>query len=80
MQHVKQFAQEMRTVAAFADRLASLDAVPTQPDNGPAAIAAPPAGGLREDVREVSPPRDALLRNAPERDESSFLVPKVMEQ
>jgi len=35
--------------------------------------------GMREDVVILSAPREALLKNAPEHDESSFIVPKVLD-
>jgi len=91
----ERFASEMSKVDAFVDKLAGLPdpdlgaGVGAGSSAGSAALsadvasvgrAASPSGALRDDVCVISLPREELLANAPERDESCFIVPKVMDQ
>ena len=69
------FADEISAIKCFADKLAELDTEGQAPmfygSDGP--------GLYRADVEIASYPREEMLANAPERDESCFLAPRVLD-
>jgi len=71
---VETLSVEMGAIIDFADKLDSLDTTGVEPTTH----AIPVYNGFRQDVLKESYPREEILANATEKDESAFLVPKVM--
>ena len=70
----EKLAVEMAAIIDFADKLNSLDTTGVEPTTH----AIPVYNGFRQDVRKESYPREEILANAAVKDDSAFLVPKVM--
>jgi aspartyl-tRNA(Asn)/glutamyl-tRNA(Gln) amidotransferase subunit C len=68
-------ASELEAILGYAEQLAALDTAGVEPTSHPIALATP----LRDDA--PAPPLDPelALANAPEREGSAFVVPKVIE-
>ena len=66
---------DMENIIGFADKLNELDTEGVVPT----AHAIPIQNAFREDVVIPSYDREAILQNAPDRDEEAFVVPKVVE-
>ncbi len=66
---------DMENIIGFADKLNELDTEGVVPT----AHAIPMQNAFREDVVIPSYDREAILQNAPDRDEEAFVVPKVVE-
>lgn len=73
-EEVETLSAEMGAIIDFANKLDSLDTSGVEPTTH----AIPVYNGFRQDVRQDSYPREEILANAAEKDESAFLVPKVM--
>ena len=71
----EQMAADMANIIDFADQLNELSTDGTEPS----AHAIPVQNVFREDELSGSFDREALLQNAPERDEECFLVPRTVE-
>ena len=71
----ERLASELEAILGYAEQLAALDTAGVEPTSHPIALATP----LRDD--EPEPPLDPelALANAPEREGSAFVVPKVIE-
>lgn len=63
------------SILQHMDQLNRLDTSDVEPTAHVAAVAAP----LRDDVVTNAPDADALLANAPARDDDLFLVPKIID-
>jgi len=68
-------ASELQAVLAYAEQLADLDTSGVPPTSHPIELATP----LRDDVPEAPLDPELALANAPEREGSAFVVPKVIE-
>lgn len=68
-------ASELQAVLAYAQQLAGLDTSGVPPTSHPIELATP----LREDIPEPPLDPELALANAPEREGSAFVVPKVIE-
>lgn len=73
-EEVETLSVEMGAIIDFANKLDSLDTSGVEPTTH----AIPVYNGFRQDIRRDSYPREEILANAAEKDESAFLVPKVM--
>ena len=71
----ERFAREVGQMAAFADKLAELDTEGVAPVTHSSQM----QSVMRSDMRIPALPREELLANAPEHDESFFLTPKVLD-
>jgi aspartyl-tRNA(Asn)/glutamyl-tRNA(Gln) amidotransferase subunit C len=73
-EELDRFAGDMGDILGFVDKLGELDTkgVP------PAAHVSGAVNVLREDVPRPSVPREDVLMGAPERDESGFIIPRVI--
>jgi aspartyl-tRNA(Asn)/glutamyl-tRNA(Gln) amidotransferase subunit C len=70
----ERLASELEAVLAYAEQLAGLDTSDVPPTSHPIELATP----LREDVPEPPLDPELALANAPEREGSAFVVPKVI--
>ena len=68
-------AGELGSLSALSDQLAEADVDDVEPTEH----AAPLTGALREDIVIPPTPLAAILANAPDHDETCFIVPKVLE-
>ena len=68
-------ASELEAILGYAEQLAALDTTGVEPTSHPIELATP----LREDVPEPPLDPELALSNAPEREGSAFVVPKVIE-
>jgi len=71
----ERLAAELEAILGYAEQLAALDTTGVEPTSHPVELATP----LREDVPEPPLDPDLALANAPEREGSAFVVPKVIE-
>ena len=71
----ERLAMELEAILRYAEQLASVDTSEVEPTSHPIELATP----LREDVPEPALDPELALANAPERDGSAFVVPKVIE-
>lgn len=71
----ERLASELESILAYAEQLAGLDTRGIEPTSHPIELATP----LREDVPEPPLDPELALANAPEREGSAFVVPKVIE-
>ncbi len=67
-------ASELEAVLVYAEELAGLDTSDVPPTSHPIELATP----LREDVPEPPLDPELALANAPQREGSAFVVPKVI--
>ena len=74
-QEIELFREQLSAVLERAQRIQSLDLDEVPPTAHPVAL----RNGWREDVVVPSPPSEAILANAPERDGSFFRVPRILE-
>jgi aspartyl-tRNA(Asn)/glutamyl-tRNA(Gln) amidotransferase subunit C len=74
-EEIQRLAGQMANVVSFADQLSELDIA----DVPPTTHAITMHNVMRDDVLTPSYSREKLLKNAPERDEACFLVPRVVE-
>jgi aspartyl-tRNA(Asn)/glutamyl-tRNA(Gln) amidotransferase subunit C len=70
-----QMAVELEAILAYVETLAEVDTAGIDPTSHPIALATP----LREDRAEAPLDPELALANAPEREGSAFVVPKVIE-
>ena len=68
-------ASELEAILAYAEQLASLDTSEVEPTSHPLELATP----LRDDVPEPPLDPELALANAPLREGSAFVVPRVIE-
>ena len=71
----ERLASELEAILAYAEQLADLDTRGIEPTSHPIELATP----LREDVPELPLAPELALANAPQREGSAFVVPKVIE-
>lgn len=73
-EELDRFTTDMSNILGFVEKLGELDTegVP------PASHVSGAANVLREDAPRPSMPREDALSGAPERDESGFIIPRVM--
>jgi aspartyl-tRNA(Asn)/glutamyl-tRNA(Gln) amidotransferase subunit C len=71
----ERLAAELEAILAYAEQLAGLDTSEVPPTSHPIELATP----LRDDVPEEPLDPELALANAPEREGSAFVVPKVIE-
>jgi len=72
---VGRLAEELGSLSALSDQLAEADVDGVEPTTHTAQI----NGALREDTVVPPTPLPVILANAPEHDETCFIVPKVLE-
>ncbi|MBE7036936.1 MAG: Asp-tRNA(Asn)/Glu-tRNA(Gln) amidotransferase subunit GatC [Ruminococcaceae bacterium] len=68
-------AKDMESIIGFANKLNELDTEGVVPT----AHAIPMSNAFREDVVKPSFDRDAMLQNAPSKEDGGYTVPKVVE-
>jgi aspartyl-tRNA(Asn)/glutamyl-tRNA(Gln) amidotransferase subunit C len=68
-------ASELEAILAYAEQLAGLETNGVEPTSHPIELPTP----LREDLPEAPLDPELALANAPEREGSAFVVPKVIE-
>ena len=68
-------AVELEAILAYAEQLAGLDTSEVEPTSHPIELPTP----LRDDLPEPPLDPELALANAPEREGSAFVVPKVIE-
>jgi aspartyl-tRNA(Asn)/glutamyl-tRNA(Gln) amidotransferase subunit C len=68
-------ACELEAILAYAEQLAALDTSGVEPTSHPLELPTP----LRDDVPEPPLDPELALANAPEREGSAFVVPRVIE-
>jgi aspartyl-tRNA(Asn)/glutamyl-tRNA(Gln) amidotransferase subunit C len=68
------FTEELNTILAYAEQLNTLDTT----EVAPMTHVLPIENVMREDVVIPSPPVEASLQNAPDREMSSYRVPKIL--
>ncbi len=68
-------ASELEAILAYAEQLAGLDTSGVEPTSHPIELPTP----LRDDQPEPPLDPELALANAPEREGSAFVVPKVIE-
>jgi aspartyl-tRNA(Asn)/glutamyl-tRNA(Gln) amidotransferase subunit C len=68
-------ASELEAILAYAEQLAGLDTSEVEPTSHPIELPTP----LRDDLPEPPLDPELALANAPEREGSAFVVPKVIE-
>jgi aspartyl-tRNA(Asn)/glutamyl-tRNA(Gln) amidotransferase subunit C len=73
---VERFAAELSAIVGYVDQLSEVDTN----DVSPTAHVLPVHNVLRTDEVRPSPGPDAVLGNAPQRQETFFRVPKVLDQ
>ena len=73
---VTQLTEQLDRILAYMDKLNQLDTSQVEPFSQPVNA---DNGVLREDKVLNGPNADALLANAPDRDNSFFKVPKIIE-
>jgi aspartyl-tRNA(Asn)/glutamyl-tRNA(Gln) amidotransferase subunit C len=71
---IEKFTHELTVILSYIDQLQSVDTEGVEPQNQ--FIKA--ENVFREDIVESSLPRQEALKNAPDRDEEYFRVPKVI--
>lgn len=71
---VDKFTSELTVILTYIDQLQAVDTTGVEPKNQ--FITA--ENVFREDIPGASLPRDEALRNAPDRDDEYFHVPKVI--
>jgi aspartyl-tRNA(Asn)/glutamyl-tRNA(Gln) amidotransferase subunit C len=71
---IDKFTRELTVILTYIDQLQAVDTTGVEPQNQ--FITA--ENVFREDIPEDSLPRDEALRNAPDRDQEYFHVPKVI--
>jgi aspartyl-tRNA(Asn)/glutamyl-tRNA(Gln) amidotransferase subunit C len=73
-EEVEMFTRQLNDILAYVEKLAELDTggVP------PLAHVVPVKNAFRDDVVTPSLPRDRALNNAPDREEGSFAVPRII--
>ncbi|MCX8056773.1 MAG: Asp-tRNA(Asn)/Glu-tRNA(Gln) amidotransferase subunit GatC [Ignavibacteria bacterium] len=71
---IKKFQNELNQILEYVDKLNEIDTSNVEPLSHPL----PTINVFREDKVEVSIDREEALRNAPERTEEFFKVPKVI--
>jgi aspartyl-tRNA(Asn)/glutamyl-tRNA(Gln) amidotransferase subunit C len=71
----ERLAGELEAILVYAEQLASLDTSEVPPTSHPLELPTP----LRDDVPEAPLDPEVALANAPEREGSAFVVPKVIE-
>jgi len=70
-----QLASELEAILGYAEQLSALETTGVEPTAHPIELETP----LREDVAEPPLAPELALANAPEREGSAFVVPKVLE-
>lgn len=73
---VGRYASDLSAILAYVDQLSELDTDAVEPT----AHVLPVHNVLRADEVRPSPGPDAVLKNAPERHDTFFRVPKVLDQ
>ena len=73
-EEVDRFAGQLDAILAYVEKLGELDTDGVEPTTHAIPVAQP----LRPDVPRPSLTREEALRNAPERDEFTFIVPRVV--
>jgi len=73
---VAQFASELSAIVGYVDQLSEVNTE----GGSPTAHVRPNHNGLREDEARPSPGPEAVLGNAPQRQDTFFRVPKVLDQ
>lgn len=71
---VEKFVSQIGDILAYVDQLKQVDTVGVRPTSHALAL----TNAFREDVEAQHLPREASLANAPQQDDGSFLVPKVV--
>jgi aspartyl-tRNA(Asn)/glutamyl-tRNA(Gln) amidotransferase subunit C len=71
----KRYSEQLSDILDYAARLKEIDTA----DIPPTATVLPLQAPLREDVVRPGPSRDAILHNAPSREEGMFRVPPVFD-
>jgi aspartyl-tRNA(Asn)/glutamyl-tRNA(Gln) amidotransferase subunit C len=71
---IERYTHELTVILSYFDQLQMVNTEGVEPQNQ--FITA--ENVFREDIAEASLPRDEALRNAPDRDEEYFHVPKVI--
>lgn len=71
---VERFAGQLDAILAYVQKLDQLDTSDVEPTTHAIPVAQP----LRPDEPGVSLTREQALKNAPERDEFTFIVPRVV--
>jgi aspartyl-tRNA(Asn)/glutamyl-tRNA(Gln) amidotransferase subunit C len=71
----ERLASELEAILVYAEQLAGLDTSEVEPTSHPIELPTP----LRDDVPEPPLEPELALANAPEREGSAFVVPKVLE-
>jgi aspartyl-tRNA(Asn)/glutamyl-tRNA(Gln) amidotransferase subunit C len=71
----ERLAGELEAILAYAEQLARVDTSEVEPTSHPIELPTP----LREDVPEPALDPELALANAPEREGSAFVVPRVIE-
>ena len=71
---IEKFTHELTAILSYVDQLQTVDTTGVEPQNQ--FIKA--ENVFREDIVEDSLPREEALKNAPDRDEEYFHVPKVI--
>ncbi|MEK7702406.1 MAG: Asp-tRNA(Asn)/Glu-tRNA(Gln) amidotransferase subunit GatC [Nitrospirota bacterium] len=72
---IKRFAEQLSGILTYVEKLNELNTEGIEPTSHPL----PLFNIFREDQVAVSLPMDAVLGNAPEKDEPFFRVPKIIE-
>ena len=73
-EEVELFTRQLNDILAYVQKLEELDTTGV----APLAHVIPLFNAFREDVAKEGLPLEAALKNAPAREESSFLVPRVI--
>lgn len=73
-EEVELFTRQLNDILAYVQKLEELDTTAV----APLAHVIPLFNAFREDVVKEGLPLEAALKNAPAREEGSFLVPKVI--
>ena len=71
----ERLASELEAILAHVEQLSGLDTSEVEPTSHPIELATP----LRDDLPEPPLDPELALANAPEREGSAFVVPKVIE-
>jgi aspartyl-tRNA(Asn)/glutamyl-tRNA(Gln) amidotransferase subunit C len=73
-EEVELFTRQLNDILAYVQKLEELDTTGV----APLAHVIPLFNAFREDVAKAGLPLEAALKNAPAREEGSFLVPRVI--
>jgi aspartyl-tRNA(Asn)/glutamyl-tRNA(Gln) amidotransferase subunit C len=71
---IEKFAGQIGDILAYVDQLKQVDTAEVRPTSHALAL----TNAFREDVESRHLPREASLANAPQQEDGSFLVPKVV--